>query len=63
MAGTGCPQAGHLCAYCRLPLWVNQSWLPQLAIYGLYTFAGFPALALSIAALATVTSLFVRWNG
>ncbi|HUT21673.1 MAG TPA: hypothetical protein VM366_21170 [Anaerolineae bacterium] len=42
--------------------WVNQSWLPQLAMYGLYTFAGFPALALSVAALATVTSLFVLWN-
>jgi len=42
--------------------WVNQSWLPQLAIYGLYTLAGFPALALSVAVLATVTSLFVLWN-
>jgi hypothetical protein len=42
--------------------WVNQSWLPQLAMYGLYRLAGFPALALSVAALAAATSLFVLWN-
>ncbi len=31
--------------------WVNQSWLPQLAMYGLWTLGGFPALALAVAAL------------
>jgi hypothetical protein len=42
--------------------WVNQSWLPQLAMYGLYRLAGFPALALSVAALAALTALLVLWN-
>ena len=39
--------------------WVNQSWLPQLAMYGLYSLGGFPALALSVAALVAATFALV----
>jgi hypothetical protein len=35
--------------------WINQSWLPQLGMYALYAWAGFPALALAVAALVTAT--------
>jgi hypothetical protein len=42
--------------------WVNQSWLPQLAMYGLYRLAGFPALSVAVAALAALTALLVLWN-
>ena len=39
--------------------WVNQSWLPQLAMYGLYSLGGFPALALGVAALVAAISALV----
>ena len=39
--------------------WVNQSWLPQLAMYGIYSLGGFPALALSVAVLVAATFAFV----
>ena len=39
--------------------WVNQSWLPQLMMYGLYALGGLPALALSVAALVAATFGFV----
>ncbi len=35
--------------------WVNQSWLPQLAMYALYIWGGFAALALAVGALVTAT--------
>jgi hypothetical protein len=34
--------------------WVNQSWLPQLVMYGMYAVGGFPALAIAVAVLVTV---------
>jgi hypothetical protein len=43
--------------------WVNQSWLPQLAMYGLHTLGGFPALALAVAGLVTATFAFVLATG
>jgi hypothetical protein len=38
--------------------WVNQSWLVQLSMYGLYTRGGFPALSLAVASLVTVAFVF-----
>lgn len=35
--------------------WINQSWLPQVAMYGLYALGGFGALALAVAAMVTLT--------
>ena len=35
--------------------WVNQSWLPQLAMYALYIWGGFAALALAVGSLVTAT--------
>jgi hypothetical protein len=43
--------------------WVNQSWLPQLVMYGLYTVGGLPALALAVAVLVTATFAFVLGSG
>jgi len=39
--------------------WVNQSWLPQIVMYGLYTLGGLPALALAVAALTTMAFALV----
>jgi hypothetical protein len=35
--------------------WVNQSWLPQLAMYALYAWGRFPVLALAVGMLVAVT--------
>jgi len=35
--------------------WVNQSWLPQLAMYALHLWGGFAALALAVSTLVTAT--------
>ena len=40
--------------------WINQSWLPQVIMYGLYAWGGFPALALAVAVLVTIAFAFVR---
>jgi hypothetical protein len=39
--------------------WINQSWLPQLAMYGLYVWGGWPALAVAVAVLVTATFALV----
>ncbi len=39
--------------------WINQSWLPQLAMYGLFAAGGFPALALAVAAVVTAAMMVV----
>ena len=39
--------------------WVNQSWLPQIVMYGLYALGGLPALSLAVAALTTVAFALV----
>ena len=39
--------------------WVNQSWLPQIVMYGLYALGGLPALALAVAALTTLSFALV----
>jgi len=42
--------------------WINQGWLAEVAMYGLYRLGSFSALALAIAALAAVTALLTLWN-
>lgn len=39
--------------------WVNQSWLPQIVMYGLYALRGLPALSLAVAALTTTAFALV----
>jgi hypothetical protein len=39
--------------------WINQSWLPQVIMYGLYAWGGFPALALAVAVLVPIAFAFV----
>ena len=38
--------------------WINQSWLPQLIMYGLFAAGGFPALALAVGGLVALTMWF-----
>jgi hypothetical protein len=42
--------------------WINQSWLPQLIMYGLYALGGFPILAVAVAILVTITFGFVLFS-
>ncbi len=39
--------------------WVNQSWLAQIGMWGLYNLGRYPALALTVAAIVTLTFGFV----
>jgi hypothetical protein len=43
--------------------WVNQSWLPQLIMYGLYMLGDFQALALAVGALVTATFALILATG
>jgi hypothetical protein len=43
--------------------WVNQSWLAQIGMWGLYNLGGYPALSLAVAVIVALTFGFVFAQG